>query len=30
MAGALLDQLDRGAAPTGEVLRTELVIRSST
>jgi DNA-binding LacI/PurR family transcriptional regulator len=30
MAGALLDQLDRGAAPTAEVLRTELVIRSST
>jgi DNA-binding LacI/PurR family transcriptional regulator len=30
MAALLLDQLDRGAPPTGEVLRTDLVVRDST
>jgi DNA-binding LacI/PurR family transcriptional regulator len=30
MATALLDQVDRGAAPAAEVLRTELVVRAST
>jgi DNA-binding LacI/PurR family transcriptional regulator len=30
MASALLDQLDRDAAPSAEVLETELVVRSST
>jgi DNA-binding LacI/PurR family transcriptional regulator len=30
MARLLIDQLDRGAAPSGVVLRTELVVRRST
>ncbi|MGH9260369.1 MAG: substrate-binding domain-containing protein, partial [Acidimicrobiales bacterium] len=30
MARLLVDQLDRGAAPSGVVLRTELIVRRST
>jgi DNA-binding LacI/PurR family transcriptional regulator len=30
MARLLLDQIERGAAPGGEVLDTELVVRQST
>ena len=30
MAAMLLDQLERGAPPTGEVLDTELIVRRST